>query len=543
MGIRPSHFFTDMKTIYFYLLCFLLCLTLISNAQERFYNLYPGWSVRFTVEENNSYFFAGLDTIFQYDSNTSIFNITDKTGSLTESYRFVSDTIIGFSFYNRESYSYFDDYILASGVIADNSKYVLNPSLCFFNTNNYNLDSIITFRSYFNNQSAKFMFHKSFEDTILIWGDHQTSANYDSKVFFGKYDIHNSSFVYKDYNKPNNCFMTPYQALPTTDGGYLIATEQDMTYMNPERVSACILKIDAAGNEMWRYVIPGEASVPPWGFEACTYRPRIFNAPDGNYWVVWTDPRTITETTLDSNSESTIWIGKLSDNTNFGTLTDIKNLRTEIHNTEINYYLINDSYQAENGDMYVLLQNYWGINSSLVKIHSNGVGAWIVKYSCFPENDINDYTSLCGLTPTSDGGFMLTGEYRSFNGNLFPQGIQSSLAIKTDACGCFDTEGCNDHCADTYAEYFVTMSEASIYPNPASDKINVSFEYSGGETEFEYRIYGLDGKLFQSGTFGKVTDGKVTEALEVTVIGLPSGIYTIQFWGGGKIFTGKFVKE
>jgi hypothetical protein len=31
--------------------------------------------------------------------------------------------------------------------------------------------------------------------------------------------------------------------------------------------------------------------------------------------------------------------------------------------------------------------------------------------------------------------------------------------------------------------------------------------------------------------------------LLVDICDLPDGYYMIQFWGGGKIFTGKFVKE
>jgi hypothetical protein len=80
------------------------------------------------------------------------------------------------------------------------------------------------------------------------------------------------------------------------------------------------------------------------------------------------------------------------------------------------------------------------------------------------------------------------------------------------------------------------MAEASIYPNPASDRITVSFDYKGGETEFTYKIYSLEGKAMQSGTFRE-------PQCSLSVQDLPSGYYTIQFWGGGKIFTGKFVKE
>jgi hypothetical protein len=107
-----------------------------------------------------------------------------------------------------------------------------------------------------------------------------------------------------------------------------------------------------------------------------------------------------------------------------------------------------------------------------------------------------------------------------------------------DSCGCFDTEGCNAHCADTYAEYFVNMAEASIFPNPASDKISVGFDYSAGETEFSYKIYNLTGQLLTEGKSEKAID-----SFDVEIDDLPSGYYMIQFWGGGKIFTGRFVRE
>jgi hypothetical protein len=264
-----------------------MCSCFLCNAQERYFNLYPGWSVRFAYENNNSFYFSGLDTIFEYNSNTPIHNITSKNGELIESHRYVSDTIYGFSFYSNQSYSYEDSLIMASGVLADLTKYILNPVLCYFSTTDYNLDSVISFRTYFDDRSSIIMFHRSFEDSTHIFGRHLTNPNWDTKTFFAVYKNGSGEFWYKDYVKPNNCQMTPYQALPTADGGYLIATEQDMTYLYPERVKACILKIDAAGNEEWRFVIPGETNVPPWNLEACTYRPRIFNAPDGNYWVVW----------------------------------------------------------------------------------------------------------------------------------------------------------------------------------------------------------------------------------------------------------------
>jgi hypothetical protein len=390
------------------------------------------------------------------------------------------------------------------------------------------------------------MFHHEVEGKIHLFGISQYSTGGNTRAFFAIYDPLTGTFTMKDYTKPTTCIMTPYQALPTSDGGYLLSCEQDMTYQLEKEVFACILKIDSEGNEQWRYIISGHNNIPsyPPDFTTANYRPRIFNAPDGNYWVVWTDPMVIGSNELQSNPQSTIRIAKLEDTITGCIFTGEKDLKTELDNPAQNWYFINDSYQDENGDMYLLLQNYWGINSAFVKIHSTGVGAWLRTYKCYPDNDADIVeTSLYGICPTEDNGFMLTGRYVSCpGGTLFPDGIQASCVFKIDSCGCFDTEGCNSHCADSYAEYFVNMAEASIYPNPASDKITVGFEYEGEETEFEYRIYGLDGKLLQKG-YNWNHASEDSRYLLVDICDLPSGYYMIQFWGGGKIFTGKFVKE
>ena len=180
--------------------------------------------------------------------------------------------------------------------------------------------------------------------------------------------------------------MPPYQALPTPDGGYLISTEQDMTYRIPHSVKAYILKVNAAGDEQWRLEVPAATGIPPWDLEAATYRPALFNAPDGNYWVVWSDPFVITTLYLDSNPQNTVWIGKLTDNGSSGTISEVRDLRSDLDNFERNRYIIQDSYQNEYGDIYILMQSESGLISAFAKIHSNGVGAWLRTYRCYPDD-------------------------------------------------------------------------------------------------------------------------------------------------------------
>ncbi len=545
-----------MKKIKLLILFFVLSYS-ITFSQERFFGLYPGWTINYSLETETGYNMFGLDYSSEECETPPILSKTDLYGNLLNSQSYISDTLAGFTFYTSKSYSFHDDYYFASGVYKEYFKdYILNPIIMYFNTETNYADSITDLKQYFSGRSSHIMFHRELEDVIQVFGVSQYSLDWNTKTFFGVYNKTDRTFTYKDYTKPNHCVMTPYQALPTEDGGYIIACEQDMTLYDPEKVKACILKTDSAGNEKWRYVIPGDTieTVYYGNVPAATYRPRIFNAPDGNYFVVWTDPNVITSMSMGANPQNTIWVCKLTDNGESCTISEKKDLRAELDYFNRYWYITQDSYQDEQGNMYVLLQSDGGYISALAKIHSNGTGAWLRTFRCFPDDDAEfNQTMLYGFTPTSDGGFMLTGEFRSFASTMFPGGIQSALAIKTDSCGCFDTEGCNDHCADSYSEQFIYMAGANIYPNPASDKITVSFEYNGAETEFVYKIYSLNGQLLQEGTFGTSvplqngTSGTSVPLqngnLKIDISDLPSGYYTIQFRGGGKIFTAKFVKE
>jgi len=510
-------------------------------SQERFFNLYPGW-VGLNIKYCEDFILiSGLDTIDAGYSSSPIFITIDLQGDLQNTYRYNNDTVDGITIYSSQSYSWNVDQIVISGVYMNYVKdYVLYPILLYLDKNSLSIDSIKNFKSYLEDRAARFMLQYELNGKIYLTGDVRYAMDANVRTFFGIYDPVADTFSYKDYERPNYCKMTPYQILPTSDGGFLLATEQDMTYMTPRKVYSCILKIDSVGNEQWRVIIPGHTVVTPYGdIESANYRSRIFNAPDGNYYVVWTDPEAITPTYLTNNPEQTIRIAKLKDYGTYGELTEEKDLRSELDNFERAPYIINDAFQDEDGTMYILMQSDGGYQSALAKIHPNGVGAWMRVYICYPDDDASiSSTKLYGISKTDDGGFMLTGAFNSTSSTLFPSGMIASCVFKTDSCGCFDAEGCNSHCADSYAEYFVTMPEASIFPNPASNKISVSFDYSGAVTEFTYKIYNLNGQLLMEGK-----SEKVTKTFDVEVDDLPSGYYMIQFWGGGKIFTGKFVKE
>jgi len=494
-------------------------------AQERFYNLYNGIMLYYSTEITSGYLIVGLDTTIYTTGidGTIIFDSIDYYGNFLGSKKYFNDTIASFSTYTKLNHSSNSELSLVSGCYKKYSKdYYLFPLLAFFD-NMQEIDSIKDFRNSFGGKSARIFAHYKLGTKYYLIGDVQYSLEANVRTFFGVYDPSDGSFSYKDYTRPNNCVMTPYQLHPAHDGGYIISTEQDMTYLYPKKVKACLVKIDAEGNEQWRYVI-GPDSI-------ATYRPRVFDAPDGNYYVVWTDPYFITTLNMQPSSNSTIRIAKLIDNGSSCELLNNTDLWYDLGNFERFPYVIRDSYQDSVGNMFLLIQCEY--ISALVKIFPNGRGAWLRSYRVFPENNPTySVTSLYGMSRTSDGGFMLTGEFRSDPGAMFPNGIYSALAIKVDSCGCLDAEGCNPHCGDSYLPQYIRMPQAEVYPNPAVDRITIQLP----DGEYNIKIYSTGGQLLQE---------ENTEAgaeTTVSVAELPPGHYTMLVSGGGKLYRAKFVK-
>ena len=533
------------------LVVILIMFSFFAYAQERFFNLYPGWVIMKAYEKDDGYDLVGLDTINSGYSNTPVEVKIDIYGNQESIVRYINDTVDGVNTYTSGSYIFKSEEVIICGSYKEYYKdYNLFPILMYFNSMDFSLDSIVNLKSYFEDKSTIIWVQKESEnERIILAGYVQYSPQSDVPAFFGFYDPVVDTLIYKVYDAPSHCRMRPYQIFPAIDGGYLLSCEQDMTYGYPEKMYACILKLDSEGNEQWRYVISDRMVETIYGtVESATYRPRIFDSPDGNYWLVWTDPKIITPTVLGDNDSCEVWIAKLTDNGNSCTLTGERGLMHEFDDPVRHWWVINDSYQDEDGMMYVLFQNIWDYSSALAKIHPNGVGAWFKTYKCYPEDVGSSYTYLKGMTKTSDGGFMLTGGYLNHGTEMFPEGMIASVVFKVDSCGCFDAEGCNSHCNDSYSEQFVYMQEANIFPNPANEQITVNFDFFGAKTDFVYKIYSVNGQLLQEGASSPTGDSAalqddIKSNFVVDISELPSGYYMLQTYGGGKIFSGKFVKE
>ncbi len=80
-----------------------------------------------------------------------------------------------------------------------------------------------------------------------------------------------------------------------------------------------------------------------------------------------------------------------------------------------------------------------------------------------------------------------------------------------------------------------TAPEVRVYPNPATEVVNIAI--SGNQGILTYEIYELSGKRLKSGEI-------INNAAQISVTDIPSGVYMITtFKEGVRFNTSRFIKN
>ena len=125
-----------------------------------------------------------------------------------------------------------------------------------------------------------------------------------------------------------------------------------------------------------------------------------------------------------------------------------------------------------------------------MKINQSGELIFHRQHVVIKDNDVQDsrLSNAYDLTQTSDGGFLIAGEYFSPPSTMFPSGIQSGVVIKLDEYGCLEPD-----CQLVGVEE-QTKHSFKLYPNPASDVV----ELNSGVVIDLVNIYDVRGQLLFS---------------------------------------------
>jgi len=501
----------------------------VSHSQERFYNIYDGWS----AHSIDSFYGGYVLSCLGHSGNNNHYYLFQQIGYdgflLGNTFTYLQPDYLSTSSWATDN-SYIYEKSLFKVGLADNSNGVFYPIFIKFN---YPVTDTIWTRVYPTNLIdgiETFFTHLIYRDTSFYALGQSIDDSYNIGMSFHKLDtLGNIEFSRNFFASSGfSDIRKPIQIFPTADKGFILTYEEwEDNYQQPQyNLNAMLLKTDSLGNEEWRRMLGHN--------DTLNYNPFLFNKPNGNYFAVWNDYGIIGPfewSHYQFNDSASIWLAEL--NTSGYTIWK-KNIAHDISNMFNGIYEIRDIYHDEFGNIFLAGISYWyHYIGFLIKIDSTGTGQWIRYYDCYPENPaIYDcYTKIYSLTPTSDGGFIMAGEYFSPSSEMFPAGIQASLVIKVDECGCLE-EGCNPECyTDIPAMQTIHLPELKLYPNPARNKIWLNSEHNKGIV----KIFAINGANCIE------TQWQTGEAINIE--SLPQGMYSIQLHAGGKIYVGQFVRD
>jgi hypothetical protein len=174
-------------------------------------------------------------------------------------------------------------------------------------------------------------------------------------------------------------------------------------------------------------------------------------------------------------------------------LIDEIELNLPLDEFEENYqYTIYQMLRSE--DNAIIIVGKDGVRKGFIlKVSEDGVLSWF-RIITPPQSEGNDagmeWTQIFGVSQTTAGGYIMPGDYYSTPGNIYPEGIQTAIAVKVDSLGCL-VAGCDTIVG--IAEIPKVDLGLRVYPNPASEVINI---WVNENVRVEWiRIYEVSGKV------------------------------------------------
>jgi hypothetical protein len=98
----------------------------------------------------------------------------------------------------------------------------------------------------------------------------------------------------------------PYQTIAVPAGGYLMSCQDEIGPVDiwPQRQRAWFVRLDSAGNELWRRTTATQDTI--------CYHPFAFVMPDGDYLITWSD----NDLYHANNNNRSIWLARMDNNGN-----------------------------------------------------------------------------------------------------------------------------------------------------------------------------------------------------------------------------------
>lgn len=255
-----------------------------------------------------------------------------------------------------------------------------------------------------------------------------------------------------------------------------------------------IIKMDTNGNELWQCFPSNRDSINTEGMQ-------MVQKPNGNLLVSWCDfwyrpyKNMIGSQQPQVNNHCTLWFAEIDSTGKVLWRKQIKQfLSSKIKRDSAQNLVHFKSIATPSGVLWTGYYAWQYSHNYLLKTDFDGNPIWYREYELYPNNTARQEFKSYDVTATSDGSYVLTGEYISDKGNIFKNGCQLATIIKVDSFGCLEP-GCQK--ADSLIGIkTLKKSLCRIYPNPANESVTIEPPYSF-KGEYSIKIYSSDGRLVE----------------------------------------------
>ena len=464
-------------------------------------NMLNGWSTSDgMIEVYDGYIITGatVDTIDFWWRRIPIVKI-DKTGQIL---------------WKKDYGDYISDYYTGypgSFIKKDTNNFFLSGAKTYYQPRSHNVGYLMKFNSVWDTVWTK-----------QYYGDN--SLPVDTSQHFNNIEIcHNSDFVFagelyifgetrsnvmllktdslgnfkwkRIYGYAGNIINKGYSVIQTTDSGFAIGGYK-YTPGHSETGDPIVIKTDSLGNQQWTKNLGGPIK---------DNKAMLCLDYDGNILV----GTNYGDEMSGDDVYSRINIIKLDNEGNI--IWNKKYGKSMIYNYLLNILVLSDSNIIAVGTIPSTFPHTVGW---LLKVSNNGDSLWYREYDILHGNQ--SMNQLNDVIETSDNGLLSCGY-------VFPMqpdtGTQDAWVIKLDSIG-YDTPGCDTTVAIPEIVYKNTEDELYIYPNPASNVLNIQYPITNDECKSIISIYDVFGRKVK-----EIKLQKGQQQLKVDISNWHNGLY------------------
>jgi hypothetical protein len=472
------------------------------------------------LQESDSFYFVSGHQIDTTSNFQRMFIYTlNKQGALLHHFPLYTDSFDYYAGFKGAMTISFDKCIAIAGSILDtnNDVYGFVNKISFNNNSFWKSDfkDTISLRqgNWLTVRDMKQTPDSGFILAAQIYGDQpmETRCMLIKTDSLGNMQWYNNSYF--SYNIETQ----PWEIVVTPDSGYLVVGYKWDGYDQ----NGWILKTDKYGTMQWQKVLGGQYD--DFINAACI-------TPDGNIVVVLNDQFQDVGYKISqmqvikySMAGAVIWNKQFYYNRSI---------------TCKSIVAMDDNSLALTGYNYVIdtiLQKY-AEPSYIFKLNPQGDSVWFRHFIYHSSNpNVLDYlnkSTAIDMISTSDGGFLVCGDYIQYPPNVVPQ---SSWLVKLDSLGC-DTPGCQ---LIGVKELEIRNEKLEIFPNPFGEEIHIGLPESflGGKLV----MYDVQGKKAME-TEVPANWGQQNFALETP--DLKPGVYLVELVGeDGGVWRRRVLKQ